>query len=283
MCLLDIFVTHLGELVSCILKMFKLFFTRLYFNLVISKFLGSSIPSHFLMVFSILRIFFFFGFARISFLSSSISWITSLIWVDLIVKGHFSHFQCVSSSLCGRTGPWTPARWGGGRWGWWVCLPCTAHTGMHCRNCPGLWGPHTSHTCNTPADHRSVRAVTSPAGHVFGLQQQPLSHRDRVEDVDVGVEDLLSSLQAPGGSHWHFEGSLLCLVDGPVDGGPARVVHHGRQGEHHLHLSWRLSWARASFSSYLVPIRQNKTKVVCVRTRYNLQNVILRHGELQHI
>ena len=82
----------------------------------------------------------------------------------------------------------------------WACLPCTAHTGMHCRNCPGLWGPHTSHTCNTPAGHRSVRAVTSPAGHVFGLQQQPLSHRDRVEDVDVGVEDLLSSLQAPGGS-----------------------------------------------------------------------------------
>ena len=135
MCLLDIFVTHLGELVSCILKMFKLFFTRLYFNLVISKFLGSSIPSHFLMVFSILRIFFFFGFARISFLSSSISWITSLIWVDLIVKGHFSHFQCVSSSLCGRTGPWTAARWGGGGGRVYLALPtqeCIAVTAQVC-------------------------------------------------------------------------------------------------------------------------------------------------------
>lgn len=117
---------------------------------------------------------------------------------------------------------------------YYLALPAQHSTPVR----PQISGVQASLTTKTDFSHNSARTLRHrPAGHVLGLQQQLLPHSHRVQNVDVGIEDLISFSQAPGSSDGHLESGCVRLVDGSVDGGLAGVVHHGGQGEHQVYLS----------------------------------------------
>ena len=94
----------------------------------------------------------------------------------------------------------------------------------------------TEHSTAIAAQVGGVTASGADTDHVLGVCQVLLPHLHRVQDVDVGVVDLVTRGHGLGGHHPHPE--LHHVLgggdggDGPGDAGLARVVHHGCQGEH---------------------------------------------------